>query len=171
LVGTDNFEGGLIATRHLLASGRRRVAFVGTTDFPEFRARYEGYVAAHREAGIDPGDFVLSPLVLQPAVAAIDAYLAGGAWPDGIVGATDVVAIAAIRALRGRGLSVPNDVSITGYNDSSIAAQAIPPLTTVRQDVAQCSSLVVDRLFWRIGGELCERVILTPELVIRITAP
>ena len=91
--------------------------------------------------------------------------------PDGIVAATDVVAIAAIRALGARGIAVPRDVSITGYDDSLLAAQATPPLTTVRQDVAQGAALVVDRLFRRIGGDLCERVVLTPELVVRATAP
>jgi DNA-binding LacI/PurR family transcriptional regulator len=170
-VGTDNFEGGLIATRHLLASGRRRLIFAGARELPEFRARYAGFQAAHREAGIDPGAFVASPLTLQPAVEAINAHLTSGGRPDGIVGSTDVVAIAAIRALRERGVSVPNEVSVTGYDDSPIASQAIPPLTTVKQDVPQCASLVVDRLLRRIGGEACERVVLKPELVIRASAP
>ncbi len=170
-VGTDYYEGGAIATRHLLKAGRRNIVFAGHTDFPQFAARFEGYLDAHREAGVQPGGHVPVPLFLEPAHAAMASYLETNAVPDGIVGATDVVAIATIRALGGRGLSVPGDVWITGYNDIPLAAQVTPPLTTVRQDVVKGAALMVDSLFRRIDGELCDSVVMTPELVIRASAP
>jgi DNA-binding LacI/PurR family transcriptional regulator len=170
-VGTDNVAGGRAATRHLLERGRRRIVFAGNADLPEFRARYEGFLAAHREAGIEPVGAVAPVLTADQAYAAMAAWLERHDAPDGIVAASDVVAVAAIRALRERGLMVPDDVLVTGYDDSPIAAQATPPLTTVRQDVAQGSAQLVDRLLRRIGGDLCERMILTPELIIRASAP
>lgn len=170
-VGTDNFVGGQLATQHLLARGRRRVVFAGKADLPEFRARYDGFLAAHREAGLEPAGSIAPLLTSEAAHAAMTAWLGAHEPPDGVVAASDVVAIAAIRALRERGLLVPDDVLVTGYDDSPLASQTIPPLTTIRQDVAQGAAQLVDRLIRRMGGDLCERIILTPELVIRASAP
>ena len=170
-VGTDNQAGGKIATRHLLDRGRRRVLFAGKADLPEFRARHEGFLAANREAGVEPAGAVAPLLTAEAAHAAVADWLDTHAAPDGVVASSDVVAVAAIRALRERGLRVPEDVPVTGYDDSALAAQATPPLTSVRQDVVRGSTELVDRLIRRIGGDLCDRVILDPELVIRASAP
>jgi len=170
-VGTDNVAGGAIATRHLLGAGRRRILFAGHADVPEIEARYQGYLDAHREAGVTPPEVLPASLTPDGAYALFAEHLAGHPAPDGIVAASDVIAMAAIRALNERGLSVPGDVSVVGYDDVPLAAQMAPALTTIRQDLRQGAEHLVDRLFRRLGGEDCEPVVMVPELVLRASAP
>ncbi len=170
-VGTDNVAGGALAAAHLLKAGRRRILFAGPTTLPEIAARHAGYVQAHREAGVAPLGHVPASLTAEAAHALFVGYFAAHPAPDGLVAGSDVIAAAAIRALRERGLSVPDDVAIVGYDDVPMAAQMTPALTTVRQDVRQGAAHLVDRLFRRIGVEPCESVVMKPELVIRASAP
>ena len=170
-VGTDNVEGGAIATRHLLAGGRRKILFAGHADVPEISARYEGFLAAHREAGAEPAGVIPAPLTPEGALAMMSDYLTSHPAPDGIVAASDVIAMAAIRALSDRGMTVPGDVAVVGYDDIPLASQVAPALTTVRQDLRLGASHLVDSLFRRLGGDLCDPVVMAPELVVRATAP
>ncbi|KKC27644.1 LacI family DNA-binding transcriptional regulator [Sphingomonas sp. SRS2] len=170
-VGTDNVAGGAIATRHLLGGGRRGILFVGHADVPEISARYEGFKAAHREAGVRPAGVIPAPLTPEGAYALIADHLAANPAPDGIIAASDVIAIAAIRAIEDRGLSVPGDVAVVGYDDIALAAQTAPALTTVRQHLRQGAAHLVESLFRRLGGDLCPPVIMQPELVVRASAP
>jgi DNA-binding LacI/PurR family transcriptional regulator len=170
-VGTDNVAGGAIATRHLLAAGRRHILYAGHADVPEISARYEGFLAAHREAGVEPAGVIPAPFTPDGAYTLFMDYLADNPAPDGIVAASDVIAIAAIRALGERGLSVPDQVAVVGYDDVPLASQMTPSLTTIRQDLGQGAHQLVDRLFRRLGGDLCEPIVMRPELVLRASAP
>ncbi|RYD81475.1 MAG: LacI family transcriptional regulator, partial [Sphingomonadales bacterium] len=67
-------------------------------------------------------------------------------------------------------ITVPGDIAVTGFDDSPLAAQVTPSLTTVRQDVGQGAAHLVDRLFRRLGGDLCDPVIMVPELIVRASA-
>jgi DNA-binding LacI/PurR family transcriptional regulator len=167
-VGSDNRRGGMLAAEHLIASGCKRIAFFGDPGVPEFAQRLEGVTTAVKAAGLVPADLDL-PVHLTPeaAYAAISAYLAQGVPADGIVAASDIIAMNAIRALHDRGIEVPGQVSVVGYDDVSIAAHTSPPLTTVRQDLAGGAGLLVDLLFRRIAGETTASVELAPELIIR----
>ncbi|PTQ13509.1 LacI family transcriptional regulator [Sphingomonas oleivorans] len=170
-VGTDNRRGGWLATDHLLKRGRRRIAFVGTTDIPEIAARHAGYLAALAEAGIAPGPHIEAHLTADASHEAISDFLAGaapGLAPlDAIFAASDVIAMSAIRALNEHGFVVPDDVSVVGFDDVNLAAHTSPPLTTIRQDLAEAARLLVDRLFARIDGAEPSSVVLPPELVVR----
>ena len=170
-VGTDNVAGGAMASRHLLGSGRKRLLFAGDPDIPEIRARHAGFLAAHREVGIEPHHVLATPLSPEGAYRRLSDYLAANEPPDGIVAASDVVAAAAIRALGERGLSVPDAVSVVGYDDVPMAAQLTPRLTTVRQDLRRGAEELVDRLFRRLDGDACDSHILPAELVVRGSAP
>lgn len=171
-VGTDNRLGGELATRHLLQAGRRKLAFFGNPDFPELGERYQGFLAAHRAFGVSPPAHVL-PVHLTPQTAyeTIGEFLDAGAPLDGIVAATDIIAMAAIRALTERGVSVPDQVAVVGYDDLEIAIHAVPALTTVRQDIAAGAEAMVDLLFRRLAGEETASVVLPPQLVVRGSAP
>jgi DNA-binding LacI/PurR family transcriptional regulator len=79
--------------------------------------------------------------------------------------------MSAVRALASFGLSVPGDVAVVGYDDVPLAAQITPSLTTVRQDLKQGASRLVDMLFRRLGGEQMASVVMAPELVVRASAP
>jgi DNA-binding LacI/PurR family transcriptional regulator len=86
---------------------------------------------------------------------------------DAIFAASDVIALASIQALTSCGISIPNDVSVVGFDDIAIAAQSVPPLSTVQQDLGKGAQMIVDLLFKRIGGENAASITLEPNLIIR----
>jgi len=168
-VGTDNRKGGMIAVQHLIQRSCRRIAFFGDPSAPEIADRLLGCREAVAAAGLE-ADFQILPIHLTADIAhpAISAWLAQAkSLPDGIVAASDVVAITALRALSERGIAVPQDIRIIGYDDLPFAAQTIPPLTTVRQDLVAGAAHLVDLLYRRIGGERTDSVVLEPSLVVR----
>lgn len=169
-VGSDNDCGGWLAARHLLAQGRQRLAFFGNSDVPEFAARYDGFRRAVTDAG--QGEPILVPLHLtsEASYAGIHEFLGGNHQPDGIVAASDVIAMSTLRALAERGMLVPQDVGVIGYDDIYTAMHTTPPLTTIRQDVIHGAAVMVDLLFRRINGEDVDSVMMRPELILRGSA-
>lgn len=169
-VGTDNLLGGEIAARHLINIGRRRLAFLGDPAVPEFSDRYAGFHRAITQTA--EVQEILLPLHLtdQDAYEDMTRYLEGHVSPDGIFAASDVIAMSAMRAVADQGLRVPQDVSIVGYDDISIAAHTVPPLTTVRQDIRSGARLLVDLLMRRMAGETVTSVAMKPELILRGSA-
>lgn len=162
-VGSDNRAGGRLAAEHLLARGRRRLMFLGNPEAPEFAERLAGFrVVAGQDAVVLPVH-----LTTEQAFEAFAAYLASYPPPDGVVAASDVIAMSAMRALAERGLAVPCDVSVVGYDDIPVARHTMPPLTTVRQDLPRGAQLLVDLLLRRIRGESTASVEMTPTLVVR----
>jgi DNA-binding LacI/PurR family transcriptional regulator len=117
-IGSDNVLGGTRATAHLARLGRRRIAFIGGTD-PEAMQRRRGYQAALKQAGLafDPALVCNVEFELESAEAAVGGLLKRGIEFDGVVGASDLIALGAIRALARGGRSVPKDVSVVGYDD------------------------------------------------------
>ncbi len=171
-VGCDNRQGGRVAIEHLLALGRRRIAFIGncTEHFPEFHARYLGGCDAQRAAGIaaDPAlqvDAVES--TEQVGKRAMKALIDRGVAFDAVFAASDLLAIGAIQALSEAGLSVPGDVSVIGFDDIPMASFATPALTTVSQNTKLAGEILVERLLKRIRGEPAESAMLPADLVIR----
>ena len=90
--------------------------------------------------------------------------------PDGIFAASDMIALTALQALASRGLSVPGDVKIVGYDDLPIARYTAPALTTIRQDIAIGASQIADCLFKRIDGKQTGSIVLNPQLIVRSSA-
>ncbi|MBU0556562.1 MAG: LacI family transcriptional regulator [Alphaproteobacteria bacterium] len=168
-VGTDNFLGGQMAMRHLVERGCRRVAFLGNTRAIEIAQRLQGARAVQQEYGSDV-DLAEVPTHLAPELSAPDihAYLdQAEQLPDGIFAASDMIALAAVQALVNRGLSIPADVRIVGFDDLPIAQSIIPPLTTIRQDIASGATQMVDCLLKRIEGKQTGSIILNPNLIVR----
>ncbi|NIJ09568.1 DNA-binding LacI/PurR family transcriptional regulator [Sphingomonas vulcanisoli] len=167
-VGSDNMGGGSAAARHLIAIGRRRLLYLGNIAAPEFMQRYEGFRQAVAGAGRGvTGTALELHMTPDAAYSAITAYLDTHPAPDGIFAGSDVVAMSALRALTERGLTVPHDVAIVGYDDVSLAAHTIPGLTTIRQDLVAGAAALIDILFKRIAGETAASVMLKPELIVR----
>lgn len=171
VVGSDNQAGGHAVTRHLIDHGRRRIGFIGEigTGSPEFRARYDGYRDALREAGLepDPAAQVSAHNAEEDGNAAARELLARNLSLDAIVCASDMIAIGAMRALQAAGLRVPDDVALTGFDDILAAGFANPPLTTVVQDVRAAGELLVTKLHELIHqGQSVSEVIPT-RLVVR----
>ena len=171
-VGTDNVGGALAATEHLLNSGRRNIVFLGDASIPEIKLRHEGYRRALQRGpkGTAAPRIVPAHLTADAAYESVRAFIREGAKFDAIVAGTDVIAISAMRAIRAAGLSVPKDVAVTGFDDIALAAHTVPPLTTVRQDLARGAHMLVDLLMQRIGGTETPSATMPGELIVRESA-
>lgn len=170
-VGSDNVAGARLATQHMIAQGRRRIAFLGLPGAPEVELRSEGYLQALREAGLSPYPELSAPahFTIESAEPSVRALIDSGATFDGVLAASDLIAVTAINTLTAAGRTVPDEISVVGFDDISLARYSAPPLTTVRQDLATGARTMVDLLFRRIEGASTESVFMTPELVVRGT--
>ena len=168
-VGSDNLRGGHRATSHLIRLGRRRIAFVGDTDAPEVRLRFQGYKNALADAGIafDPELVRPTNFFIESAMETVEALIEGAVSFDGVFGASDLIALGAIRGLANNGLAVPADVSVVGYDDIHMAAYSSPALTTVRQDVAKAGRMLLGKLVRMLDGEKVRSELLPTELIVR----
>jgi len=169
----DNHGGALAMTRHLLALGRRRIAFLrGPRGNADAESRLRGYRDALREAGIAPrrewefdGDFQKGA-----GLAAVARLLATSPRPDTLFAANDAMAIAAMSGLREAGLKVPDDVAVTGFDDIPVARYVYPALTTVRVDIAGLGARAVRTLIHAVAHRnehARVRETLSTELVVR----
>ena len=171
-IGTDNIAGGRLAGERLIARGARRIAFLGELRAPEIRQRCEGVAQALATAGIAQPPIQLdTPMASDAMEQEIAAHLARvGGDIDGIAAASDVIAVTTLRVLADRGIRVPHDMPVMGYDDLALAASAVPRITTVRQDIARGTSEMVSALFRRIAGEDAPSVVMAPVLVERDSA-
>lgn len=172
VVGGDNITGGYLATQHLIAQGCKQVAFFGDTSHPEAGQRYLGYQRAMQEAGY-PLDARLVQTFLFGDIRireTIDHWLNQSIGVDAIFATSDVTAISLIGALGERGLAVPGQIKLVGYDDILLAAHVHPSLTTIRQPTAQAGLALVDLLFEVIQGKPRRVVILPAELIRRDSA-
>ena len=170
VVGTDNRLGGKLAAERLIAAGATRIAFFGDTGPMEFAARFAGAKDVADRMGVP---LVALPTHLSPerASAEIAAHLeAHAGHVDGIFAATDTLAALCLTELRSRGMDVPETIRLVGFDDLPIARQTVPPLTTIRQDIAAGAHGLVQLLLRRLAGEDTESLILPPQLVIRQSA-
>ena len=167
----DNTLGARLATQHLLRLGRRRIAFVGgvTAGSPEFQLRHRGFVAVLEEAGISPSPRlqVDAQSLEADGYRSAQALLDSGVPFDAVFAASDLIAMGVIHALQDRGLAVPQDVAVVGFDDILSAADFNPPLTTVRQDTRLAGELLVENLIHLIDGKAVEPLLIAPELVVR----
>jgi DNA-binding LacI/PurR family transcriptional regulator len=168
-VGTDNREGGRLATAHLIERGRRAIAFLGDCRLPEIRQRCDGYLDALSAVGLPHDPFRVIPSLFEAtdAQAAMQKLLASGTRFDAIVAASDVIAIAAMRTLTAAGRRVPQDIAITGFDDIAMAAHTNPTLTTIRQDIPRGAAFLADRIIELIEGRDAESLEMAPALIVR----
>jgi LacI family transcriptional regulator len=171
-IGATNWAGGLSATEHLLSLGHQRIGFIaGPKRLLCSRARLDGYGAGLAGAGIDmdpalvrQGDFYH-----ESGYAGGDALLDLDDPPTAIFASSDQMAFGVYEAVRRRGLRVPDDISVVGFDDLPETRWTSPPLTTVRQPLAEMG-LVAARTVLRLAqGEEIEtpRIELATDLVVR----
>lgn len=171
-IGSDDRQGGRAATEHLLAQGRRRIAFLGSTSrhFPEMFDRYRGHGDALRAAGIkvDPALRTdMTAITEQSGYDAMCSLLDQGTAFDAVFGASDLIAIGAMRALLERGIDIPDAVAVAGFDDIPIAGGVNPPLTTMAQDTRRAGGLLVESLISQIEGRPARSAKLPTRLVVR----
>lgn len=168
-IGSDNKEGGRMVAHHLITLGRKRIAFLGhnSSNYPEFQARYQGLAEALIEAGL-PAPLQADAITTEDAGGAAAHMLMEGGQPfDAIVAASDLIAIGAMRALAERGLRVPADIAVTGFDDIPAAASTRPPLTTVLQDTQRAGQLLVDAVRAQLAGHAAPGAMLPTRLIVR----
>ena len=168
-VGSDNLTGGRRATLHLARLGRRRIVYLGDTEAPEVGQRVRGYVEALEQSGLAVDEALMVPahFTVESAEASVDAMIGRGLAFDGIVAASDLIALGAIRSLQRAGRRVPEDVSVVGYDDVPFARYSRPALTTISQDTARAGRLLVSKLLDTGGeGEMRSERLAT-ELIVR----
>jgi DNA-binding LacI/PurR family transcriptional regulator len=168
-VGSDNLAGAYKAAKHLLRMNRKRVVFLGDAEAPEAMQRLRGYAKALEEHGLAVDDELIVPahFEVEGAEAATDALLSRGVAFDGIVAASDLIALGAIRALQRAGLTAPGDVSVVGYDNVPLAQFNRPALTTIDQDTAKAGRLLVSKLLGAKGGKPPRSERLPTELIVR----
>ncbi len=178
-VAIDNVAAARAATAHLVQAGRRRIAAVGADITagglgPALR-RLHGYRQALAEAGIAGVPELELPTgggsgwAHGPGYEAVDRLLGRGVPVDGMFCFNDVLALSALKAIRARGLRVPEDIAVVGWDDITEAAYYAPSLTTVRPDKTAIARTAVERLLGLVAGAKGdgEQVTCGFELVVR----
>ncbi|MFC4012566.1 LacI family DNA-binding transcriptional regulator [Nonomuraea purpurea] len=153
-------------TRHLLVDhGYRRLAFVGSPDgSPDVTDRWEAFQAAHKQARVPaPRNPVRLGLQQSDGVRAAGELLDGRRPPRAVVCANDETALGMLIGALGRGLSVPGDVAITGFDDVPMASLVQPRLTTVRQPIRELGATTARLLISGLGnrGAVMDAVLAT----------
>ena len=130
-IGSDNINGGRRATLHLARLGRRRIVFLGDIDPPESMQRHRGYLDALASAGlpVDPALIVDAHFEVELAEASVESLIRRGVAFDGVVCASDQIALGAVRALIHAGRRVPEDVSVIGFDNVPFSRYSSPALT------------------------------------------
>ena len=167
--------GGRLATEHLLRTGRSRVGFLGgPAREPEVRERYRGYETALQKAGRIVEPALVEHVSWDPSKGSVGGALRRllDAAPDldALFANSDVLALAAIDTIRDRGLAVPGDVAVVGYDDVTIARHSNPPLTTIRQNGLLAGELLAQNLVQHLRTGAVTDVSIAAELIVRESA-
>jgi DNA-binding LacI/PurR family transcriptional regulator len=176
-VGATNWSGGVAATRHLLGLGHRRIGIItGPREILCSHARLDGYRAALDAAGVapDPALVRFGDFHVDSGVRWAREMLAQPDRPTAIFAANDLMALGVYQAAREARLHVPDELSIVGFDDLPIAGWVSPPLTTVRQPLADMADSATRLVLKLAMGEVPAqtRLELTTELIVRgSTAP
>jgi LacI family transcriptional regulator len=156
IVLVDNFQGGYQATRHLLALGHRRIGCItGPHEATPSADRVRGYRAALAESGFDEEEdlIVTGDFRHDGGELAMLQLLDLAEPPTAVFACNDLMAIGALSALWSRGLRVPENISLIGFDDIPEARLTIPPLTTVAQPIAEIGKRATEMLIERASSQ------------------
>jgi DNA-binding LacI/PurR family transcriptional regulator len=172
-VDSDNFNGALEAARYLVASGKRRIATIaGSKDMAVGMDRLNGWRRGMVEAGFTADLVAHGDFTPDGGAIAMAELLDRDPTLDAVFVAADIMAMGALRVLHAEHRRIPEDVAVVGFDDLMIASTALPPLTTVRQDVEQLGRTMTWCLLGQIDGEegLPPSLLLPTSLVVRASA-
>ncbi len=166
----DNFEGGRLATHHLLSLGHRRIAFItGDPRHPDAKERQRGYRAALEAAGLvfDPALVVPGNYTEDSGRQAVERLLDSRVAYTSVFAANDQMAFGAALAMHRRHLHVPGDVSLVGFDDLQSAVYSIPPLSTVHHPVYELGQLAASAMLQLLAGEAPTEKLPAPRFIVR----
>lgn len=174
-VVVDQSEGGRLVTQHLIDLGHTSLCEIsGPLNWFGAVARHDSWINTLQAAGLTPGLSVEGDWTALSGYRSAHHLLENGAGFTGLVVANDQMAMGAMRAIHERGLCIPEDISITGFDDIPEACCFEPPLTTIRQDFDLLGKHGIDYLVERIENPDApvEQRVISPTLVVRAsTAP
>lgn len=173
-VGYDHYQAAVIATRHLIRQGHRKIGFIGgsgdSDDIMNSR-RFQGYYIAMSAAGLPvEKKWVLNCEWDEDLCASqVDSLCKSGDCPTAFFAASDLMAIVGMNSLFKNGLSVPHDVAVVGISNIEMAKYTTPPLTTVHIPTEEIGIVAADMLLSRINGSslLPQRILLPISLLER----
>jgi LacI family transcriptional regulator len=171
----DSEGAGYAATTHLIEHGQRQIGLITCyLDSPTVRQCFQGYVQALEAAGLSslPGLIAIaSAFTVAAGYEAAQELLDASTLPTAIFAASDALAVGAMRAAKERGLHIPGDIALVGYNDIDLAALVEPPLTTVAAPIRELGTTAMHMLRQLIARESLEarQVTLPTQLIIRRT--
>ena len=155
-IRSDNHQGARLATAHLLAGGYQRIVCIGSETSPQrqFRERWEGYAEEMRAAGLEP---VLATIEKglpreEQGRRAVAALVDGGTQFDALFAVCDPIALGALDELHARGLAVPGQIGLVGFDGIRAGAYSAPPLSSVEPDFRAAGEMMVDKLLAGIAG-------------------
>ncbi len=166
----DNREGARQAAQHLLDLGHRRIAYIGgDPEHPDAAERRQGYRLALEGAGLrpDPSLVLAGDFTEHSGLAAVERLLDSGTRFSAIATANDQMAFGAVLGLHRRGLRVPQDVSVVGFDDIAGALYMVPPLTTVHNPIQEIGQLAARAMLALLAGERPRIEVPAPRLVAR----
>ncbi|GAA6182998.1 MULTISPECIES: LacI family DNA-binding transcriptional regulator [Aliiglaciecola] len=166
-VGTDNFMGGELATQHLVKQGCQNIVFCGMRSF-ETGLRFAGYQQVLKNAQLQQPNPLDIHFTFEDAYKVTLALLKNNQFNyDGIVAASDSIALGMMRALNEQGVSVPEQVAIVGYDDISVCAFTQPSLSSIHQDTQKGGEALVSALLDLLNKKPVDSVVLDTQLMIR----
>ncbi len=166
----DNFAGARLAVEHLLALGHRRIAFVaGDPGHPDASERRRGYRAALAAAGIGYDPELVAPGLFteDSGLLAVERLLDKRQRFTAIFAANDQMALGVCLGLHRRGLQVPRDVSVVGFDDLPISRYMLPPLTTVHHPAYELGQRAAAAMLRLLRGEKPAPGVPLPQVVVR----
>lgn len=166
----DNFEGGRLATHHLLQQGHRRIAFIsGDTRHPDAKERLRGYRAALEAACVayDPALVLPGNYTEESGRLALERLMDSRVPFTALFAANDQMAFGAALGLHRRKLRVPDDVSLVGFDDVAGAHFSIPPLSTVHHPVGELGQIAARAMLQLLAGETPDVALPPPRFIVR----
>lgn len=175
IIEDNSFTGGYIATKHLIDCGHKAIGLIaGELDKTTAKTRYEGFVKAMNEANLPIHENWIMEGCFEPedGYECMNKILSQDSLPTAVFCCNDVMALGAISAITEKGLRVPDDISIIGYDNIHSSRFYAPPLTTIHQSKSRLGAQAVNLLFERIANKDNDshekhRIAIHPELVLR----
>ena len=171
-VNIDNFEAAKIATKHLIDQGHKSIAHISYSepDLTDVVERIAGYKAAMSDARLEDHCLIChAEYSFESATAIMNALLAQEMRPTAVFAGNDITAIGCMSAVWKKGLQIPQDIAVVGFDDIPVSSYLTPPLTTIKLDGEKQGTLAANILLDLIEGRTPEKnkVLLDSPLVIR----
>ncbi|MDW7670505.1 MAG: LacI family DNA-binding transcriptional regulator [Bacillota bacterium] len=170
-VDVDNFAGGIMATEHLISLGHRRIGFIGKPTMTSSTDRFDGYKEALKKHHIEYDDNLVrvsETSSIEGGYLSVLELLEIRHKPTAIFLTNDLLALGALKAIDEKGLNVPGDISVVGFDDIPMADYVTPPLTTIRQPAyekgVEASKILVNYLK---NNKPLKSKMLSLELIVR----